>query len=69
MKTTASGNTLPIRYHLSIDEKPQVGNTYSIKVKRDEDNKIINVYPADMEIEDTETITIITKDWRTELYL
>ena len=22
MKTTASGNTLPIRYHLSIDEKP-----------------------------------------------
>lgn len=69
MKTTASGNTLPIRYHLSIDEKPQIGNTYSIKVKRNEDNKIINVYPVDMEIEGTETITITTKDWRTELYL
>ena len=69
MKTTASGNTLPIRYHLSIDEKPQIGNTYSIKVKRNEDNRIINVYPIDMEIEDTEIITITTKDWRTELYL
>ena len=69
MKTTSSGNTLPIRYHLSIDEKPQIGNTYSIKVKRNEDNRIINVYPIDMEIEDTEIITITTKDWRTELYL
>ena len=30
IKTTATGGTLPIRYHLAIDEKPKVGNTYQV---------------------------------------
>ncbi len=30
MKKTTTGNTLPIRYHLAIDSKPKIGNTYQV---------------------------------------
>lgn len=30
MKKTTTGNTLPIRYHLAIDSKPRIGNTYQV---------------------------------------
>lgn len=29
LRETVEGDTLPIRYHLAIDSKPQVGNTYN----------------------------------------
>ncbi len=37
MKENASGITLPIRYHLAIDSKPSVGNTYKTYIYTDED--------------------------------
>ena len=30
IKKTTTGNTLPIRYHLAIDTKPKIGNTYQV---------------------------------------
>ena len=30
LRKTTNGNTLPIRYHLAIDSKPKIGNTYQV---------------------------------------
>lgn len=35
------GKTYPIRYHLSIDKKPQIGNTYPVFFYNDETDKLI----------------------------
>lgn len=42
VRKTATDSTLPIRYHLAIDTKPQVGNKYeNIIFYRDEDSDIL----------------------------
>lgn len=40
MKENENGNTMPIRYHLAIDSKPKVGNTYKCFFYEDPDDKI-----------------------------
>lgn len=35
MKKTALGNTIPIRYHLAIDTKPETGNIYEVFMYED----------------------------------
>lgn len=100
IKTTSDKTKIPIRYHLAIDKKPQVGNTYTIYLYEDDDiikaKKLIeydnlNDFPSkgtyglyyldkttqkvytwiNGYIEQTKgkIKTIVTKDWRTELYL
>ena len=39
-KTTISGAEIPIRYHLAIDKKPKVGNTYQVFFYTDPDDGI-----------------------------
>ena len=104
-KELADGSKLPIRYHLAIDSKPTVGNTYPTyfyKDEQDEDiekaktpviyeskseipkkgivgtfyfakdeNRVYNwVYKEQKyEVAQVEFQNIVTKDWRTELYL
>lgn len=100
IKTTSDKTKIPIRYHLAIDKKPQVGNTYTIYLYEDDGiikaKKLIeydnlNDFPSkgtyglyyldkttqkvytwiNGYIEQTKgkIKTIVTKDWRTELYL
>lgn len=40
-KTTISGEEIPIRYHLAIDKKPQIGNTYKAFAYQEEDSDVI----------------------------
>ena len=40
-KTSASGIELPIRYHLAIDKKPLIGNTYNVILYTDEDDGLL----------------------------
>lgn len=40
-RSTASGNKYPIRYHLSIDEKPRLDNSYTVFLYKDEDDLLI----------------------------
>lgn len=40
MRKTAEGLNLPIRYHLAIDEKPKIGNTYKVFFYVDPDDMI-----------------------------
>ena len=40
IRKTDSGSTFPIRYHLAIDEKPEIGNTYSVFFYEDENDKL-----------------------------
>lgn len=40
LKENANGNSIPIRYHLAIDEKPKVGNTYYCFLYDDPNDKI-----------------------------
>lgn len=104
IREDVEGRTYPLRYHLAIDRKPQVGNTYQVFFYEDPEDKIIKakcptVFPSKSQFPvvgvqevfymdaSTEKIyewdptmktyneitiglkTIITKDWRTELYL
>lgn len=100
IRTTSDNAKIPIRYHLAIDKKPQVGNTYVVYLYEDDDvikaKKLIeydslNDFPSkgvyglyyldkatqkvytwiNGYIEQTKgkIKTIVTKDWRTELYL
>lgn len=100
IRTTSDNAKIPIRYHLAIDKKPQVGNTYVIYLYEDDDvtkaKKLIeydnlNDFPSkgtyglyyldkatqkvytwiNGYVEQTKgkIKTIVTKDWRTELYL
>jgi hypothetical protein len=41
IRETASGSTIPIRYHLAIDEKPEVGNTYQCFFYTDPDDGLV----------------------------
>ena len=65
MKETTSGNRLPIRYHLAIDTKPKIGNSYEVVLYEDEDG----IKKARKPIDNEPYQTIVTKDWRSELYL
>ena len=47
MRKTTNGKSLPIRYHLAIDEKPKVGNTYRCYFYED---------PEAIDLEDIERI-------------
>ena len=40
LKENANGNSIPIRYHLAIDEKPETGNTYQCFKYEDPNDKI-----------------------------
>lgn len=63
-RKTLSGKEVPIRYHLAIDEKPRVGNTYqNIKQVIDEYGEIKYV------IDEAAGVTVTTSDFRTELLL
>lgn len=41
LRTTVEGNTVPIRYHLAIDNKPEIGNTYKCFFYEDPDDGLI----------------------------
>lgn len=100
IKTTVDKTKIPIRYHLAIDKKPQVGNTYTVYLYEDDGiikaKKLIEydnlndfppkgtygLYYLDKTTQKVYTWingyieqtkgkikTIVTKDWRTELYL
>lgn len=61
-RKSISGKEIPIRYHLAIDSKPKVGNTYTIKsiIDQDDIQKFV--------IDDAGT-PVTTSDFRTELLL
>ena len=40
LKENANGNSIPIRYHLAIDKKPETGNTYQCFKYEDPNDKI-----------------------------
>ena len=51
LRETENGNTLPIRYHLAVDTKPTVGNTYQCFFYEDPDDNLIKakcpiIYPT-----------------------
>ena len=100
IKTTSDKTKIPIRYHLAIDKKPQIGNTYTVYLYEDDEvtkaKKLIEydnlndfplkgtygLYYLDKATQKVYTWingyieqtkgkikTIVTKDWRTELYL
>lgn len=64
-RKSLNGKQIPIRYHLTIDKKPQVGNSY----------QHVHVYTNEIDgskkykIEDSGGVTITTSDFRTELFL
>ena len=41
LRENANGNSIPIRYHLSIDSKPKVGNIYDCFFYKDPDDELI----------------------------
>ena len=41
IRKNANGNDVPIRYHLAIDKKPQIGNIYDCFFYEDPDDKLI----------------------------
>lgn len=104
-RTDVNGIDIPIRYHLAIDKKPNVGNTYELLFVVDKDDHIkkakfpiiVDEKPKEglegayyyipnkdenkkgtsyqyinskfVPLENATFNTIITSDWRTELYL
>lgn len=61
-RKSISGKEIPIRYHLAIDNKPKVGNTYTIKSVIDQDD--IQKF-----VIDEAGTPVTTSDFRTELLL
>ena len=43
VRKNANGNDVPIRYHLAIDKKPKIGNTYQGFFYQDPDDKLTKV--------------------------
>lgn len=41
VRESVDGKTLPCRYHLAIDDKPEIGNTYNVVLFEDKSDKII----------------------------
>ena len=41
IRKNANGNDVPIRYHLAIDSKPKVGNTYKVFFYTDPDDNLV----------------------------
>lgn len=63
VRKTIDDITLPIRYHLAIDKKPQTGIKHSpMKVVQDEEK-------LDHLVKSTDGKSYISMDWRSELYL
>lgn len=62
VRKTLTGEEYPFRYHLAIDKKPEVGNTYKVKLFDSEDG-------TPMAAMDSAGQSITTNDWRSELYL
>lgn len=47
IRKTANGNTVPIRYHLAIDTKPEIGNVYEVFFYEDPEDGLIKAkYPV-----------------------
>lgn len=74
-RTTAAGAEVAIRYHLAIDDKPDIelADKYMWEIKSEESNLIIRYEFTDQKIQpDSEgTITLIgvpCDEWREELY-
>ena len=41
IRKNANGNDIPIRYHLAVDDKPQIGNIYEVFFYEDPDDGIV----------------------------
>lgn len=74
-RTTASGVEVAIRYHLAIDDKPDIelAGKYMWEIKNEESNLIIRYEFTDQKIQPNSegTITLIgipCDEWREELY-
>ena len=47
IRKTANGNTVPIRYHLAIDTKPEIGNIYEVFFYEDPEDGLVKAkYPV-----------------------
>ena len=47
IRKTANGNTMPIRYHLAIDTKPEIGNVYEVFFYEDPEDGLVKAkYPV-----------------------
>ncbi len=47
IRKTANGNTVPIRYHLAIDTKPEIGNVYEVFFYEDPEDGLVKAkYPV-----------------------
>ena len=63
LRKAADDTTLPIRYHLVIDRKPEIGNTYIVAIIEDEDGRkralptsSINSFGDDCEIPEEDRV-------------
>lgn len=66
MRKSITGEEYPIRYHVAIDDKPEVGNSYQGHFVTDDYGRQVFI----LDSEPTEkTVTVTTKDWRTQLYM
>ena len=45
-RETAEGNKIPLRYHLAIDKKPEIGNTYSCYLYQDPQDSLLKAKSA-----------------------
>ena len=82
IRKNANGNDVPIRYHLAVDDKPQIGNVYEVFFYEDPDDGIIkakspipyNDYNSLIENDGVEGLFYITKNnnkiykWEDEQY-
>ena len=82
IRKNANGNDIPIRYHLAVDDKPQIGNIYEVFFYEDPDDGIVkakspipyNDYNSLIENDGVEGLFYITKNnnkiykWEDEQY-
>lgn len=68
MRKGITGEEYPIRYHLAIDDKPFVGNDYYGHFIKDNYDRDIFIPAQPNEVRD-DNVHVITKDWRTQLYM
>ncbi len=82
IRKNANGNDVPIRYHLAVDDKPQIGNIYEVFFYEDPDDGIVkakspipyNDYNSLIENEGVEGLFYATKNnnkiykWEDEQY-
>lgn len=68
MRKSITGEEYPFRYHLAIDKKPMIGNTYEVILDEEEDGTEIARVPTEADKKE-DILSITTNDWRSELYL